>query len=168
MHQDELRKLLTDFAAERLGLLQRHEASARVVSHYDFNNTYQYVISREETHHTWLGNALQEMGLSQPAASNEPASPQAVKVGKKMDPASFSSILDEDAKGLSAFVAKWRPRIAGMTHARHRTMLDVVLGESMEHSRLFAQASGGFEDVLGKRTGGVDRVGAVLPSRWQE
>jgi hypothetical protein len=38
----------------------------------------------------------------------------------------------------------------------------------MEHSRLFAQASGGFEDVLGKRTGGVDRVGAVLPSRWQE
>jgi hypothetical protein len=168
VHQDELRKLLTDFAAERLGLLQRHEASARVVSHYDFNNTYQYVISREETHHTWLGTALQEMGLSQPAASNEPASPQAVKVGKKMDPASFSSILDEDAKGLSAFVARWRPKIAGMTHARHRTMLDVVLGESMEHSRLFAQASGGFEDVLGKRTGGVDRVGAVLPSRWQE
>ncbi len=168
MHQDELRKLLTDFAAERLGLLQRHEASARVVSHYDFNNTYQYVISREETHHAWLGNALQEMGLSQPAASNEPASPQAVKVGKKMDPASFSSILDEDSKGLAAFVAKWRPKIAGMTHARHRTMLDVVLGESMEHSRLFAQASSGFEDVLGKRTGGVDRVGAVLPSRWQE
>ena len=168
MHQDELRKLLTDFAAERLGLLPRHEASARVVSHYDFNNTYQYVISREETHHTWLGTALQEMGLSQPGASNEPASPQAVKVGKKMDPASFSSILDEDSKGLSAFVAKWRPKIAGMTHARHRTMLDVVLGESMEHSRLFAQASGGFEDVLGRRTGGVDRVGAVLPSRWQE
>ena len=168
MHQDELRKLLTDFAAERLGLLQRHEASARVVSHYDFNNTYQYVISREETHHTWLGTALQEMGVSQPAASNEPASPQTVKVGKKMDPASFSSILDEDSKGLSAFVARWRSRIAGMTHARHRTMLDVVLGESMEHSRLFAQASGGFEDVLGKRTGGVDRVGAVLPSRWQE
>jgi hypothetical protein len=168
VHQDELRKLLTDFAAERLGLLQRHEASARVVSHYDFNNTDQYVISREETHHTWLGTALQEMGLSQPAASNEPASPQAVKVGKKMDPASFSSILDEDAKGLSAFVARWRPKIAGMTHARHRTMLDVVLGESMEHSRLFAQASGGFEDVLGKRTGGVDRVGAVEPSRWQE
>jgi len=168
VHQDELRKLLTDFAAERLGLLQRHEASARVVSHYDFNNTYQYVISREETHHGWLGAALQEMGASQPAASNEPASPQAVKVGKKMDPALFSGILEEDSKGLAAFVAKWRPKVAGMTHARHRTMLEVVLGESMEHSRLFAQAASGFEDVLGKRTGGVDRVGAVLPTRWQE
>jgi len=168
VHQDELRKLLTDVAAERLGLLQRHEASARVVSHYDFNNTYQYVISREETHHGWLGAALQEMGLTMPPAANEPPAPQPVKVGKKMDPASFTSILDEDAKGLASFVAKWRPRVAAMTHARHRTMLEVVLGESMEHSRLFAQAASGFEDVLGKRTGGVDRVGAVLPNRWQE
>ena len=39
MHKDELRQLLTDFTAERLAILQRHEASARVVSHYDFNNT---------------------------------------------------------------------------------------------------------------------------------
>ena len=46
MHKDELRQLLTDFTAERLAILQRHEASARVVSHYDFNNTYQYVIAR--------------------------------------------------------------------------------------------------------------------------
>jgi uncharacterized protein (DUF1501 family) len=168
VHQDELKKLLTDFAAERLGLLQRHEASARVVSHYDFNNTYQYVINREETHHGWLGTALQEMGIAQPAAANEPAAPQAVKVGKKMDPSLFSNILEEDSKGLAAFVAKWRPKVAAMTHARHRTMLEVVLGESMEHSRLFAQAAAGFEDVLGRRTGGVDRVGAVLPSRWQE
>ena len=39
MHKDELRQLLTDCAAERLAILQRHEASARVVSNYDFNNT---------------------------------------------------------------------------------------------------------------------------------
>jgi hypothetical protein len=55
-----------------------------------------------------------------------------------------------------------------MTHARHRTLLDVVLGESMEHSRLFAQAAAGFEDILGKRTADAVRVGAVLPTRWQE
>ena len=55
-----------------------------------------------------------------------------------------------------------------MTHARHRTMLKVIIGESLEHGRLFQQAAEGFEDVLGKRTGGVARVGAVLPTRWQE
>jgi hypothetical protein len=47
-------------------------------------------------------------------------------------------------------------------------MLKVVLGESLEHQRLFTQAASGFEDLLGKRTGGVARVGAVLPARWME
>ena len=55
-----------------------------------------------------------------------------------------------------------------MTHARHRTMLDVILGESIEHQRLFEQAASGFEDVLGQRTDGAARVGEVLPTRWQE
>ena len=58
----ELQQLLTDFAAERLALLQRHEAGARVVGHYDFNNTYQYVITREETHLAWLQSALSRAG----------------------------------------------------------------------------------------------------------
>jgi hypothetical protein len=48
--QNELQQLLTDLASERVALIERHEAGARVVSHYDFNNTYQYVIAREETH----------------------------------------------------------------------------------------------------------------------
>jgi hypothetical protein len=47
-------------------------------------------------------------------------------------------------------------------------MLGVILGESLEHSRLFEQAAAGLEDVIGRRTGGVARVGAVLPDRWQE
>jgi len=55
-----------------------------------------------------------------------------------------------------------------MTHARHRNMLNVILGESIEHMRLFEQAAAGFEDLLGRRTGGVPRVGAVLPTRWLE
>lgn len=167
MHQDELKKLLTDFTAERLGLLERHEASAMVVSHYDFNNAYQYIISREGTHVEWLRSALDEVGVPVPAPKSI-AGPSPVKVGKNVDAAAFRGILDEDAQGLSSFVARWRPEIAQMTHARHRTMLEVVLGESLEHSRLFQQAAEGFEDVLGKRTGGVARVGAVLPTRWQE
>ena len=55
-----------------------------------------------------------------------------------------------------------------MTHARHRKMLDVVLGESREHQRFFEQAAAGIEDLLGRRTGGVPRQGSVLPVRWME
>lgn len=168
MHQDELHTLLTGLTAERLALLERHEASARVVSHYDFNNTFQYVISREETHLTWLGAALAELGLPVPAPAAALPSPVAPKAGKKVDAATFRVILDEDARGLRAFVETWRPQVAGMSQARHRTMLNVVLGESLEHARLFEQASAGFEDVLGRRTAGSVRVGAVLPTRWQE
>jgi hypothetical protein len=90
------------------------------------------------------------------------------KAGKNATAAAYASVLDDDARRLTAFVAHWRPKVASMTQARHKTMLDVILGESMEHSRLFAQAAAGFEDVLGKRTAGALRVGAVLPMRWQE
>jgi hypothetical protein len=166
--QNELQALLTSAAAERLGLIQRHEASARVVSHYDFNNTYQYVISREETHLAWLQNALAEFDAQLPAASPVLPAPEAPKVGKKVEPGIFRSILEDDARGLASFVERWRPRVAEMTHARHRNMLNVILGESLEHRRLFEQAASGFEDVLGKRTEGSERVGGVLPTRWME
>jgi hypothetical protein len=166
--QSELQAVLTSAAAERLALIQRHEASARVVSHYDFNNTYQYVISREETHLSWLQNALAEFDAPLPAASPVLPDPQAPKKGKKIEPGIFKSILEEDAKGLGGFVERWRPRLTDMTHARHRNMLNVVLGESLEHQRLFEQAASGFEDVLGKRTDGAERVGEVLPTRWME
>ena len=167
MHKDELRQLLTDVAAERLAILLRHEASARVVSHYDFNNTYQYVIAREETHIAWVQNALAEFGLVLPAPAAALPVPEAPK-GKKLQPSAFRSILEEDAATLRGFVDRWRPRVDVMTHARHRTMLNVVLGESIEHARLFEQAAAGDEDVLGRRTSQAERVGAVLPHRWME
>ena len=167
MHKDDLRQLLNDFAAERLAILQRHEASARVVSHYDFNNTYQYVIAREETHVAWVQNALAEFGVALPAAAPALPAPEAPK-GRKLQPSAFASILQEDAKALRGFVERWRPRVDVMTHARHRTMLNVVLGESLEHLRLFEQAAAGDEDVLGRRTSQAERVGAVLSHRWME
>jgi hypothetical protein len=166
LHQDELRKLLTDVAAERLALLQRHEAGARVVSNYDFNNTYQYVIAREETQLSWLQSALAELGLALPQTVPPLPIPEVPK--GKVDRSTYSGILADDARQLAAFVDRWRDRFASMTHARHRIMLGVILGESLEHRRLFEQAAGGDEDVIGRRTGGVARVGAVLPDRWQE
>ena len=167
MQKDDLRQLLTDFAAEPLALLVRHEAGARVVSHYDFNNTYQYVISREETHVAWLQNALAEFGAVIPPAASTLPVPEAGKT-KKAAPEAFRGILEDDVRLLTTFVDRWRPKVEAMTHARHRTMLNVVLGESLEHRRLFEQAASGFEDVLGRRTDGAERVGGVLSTRWME
>jgi uncharacterized protein (DUF1501 family) len=165
----DLPALLTEFAAGRVALLERHEASARAVSHYDFNNTYQYVINREETHLSWLQNALAEYrAVVPPAGGSALAVPAAPKTGKKVEASAFRSILDEDAGSLGAFVEKWRPRVDDVMHARHRNMLNVILGESLEHKRLFEQAAAGMEDLLGRRTGGVERVGGVLPTRWLE
>jgi hypothetical protein len=167
MQRDELLKFLTDITADRLAILLRHEASARVVSHYDFNNTYQYVINREETHLQWLQTALAEFGVGLPQPATTYPVPEAPK-GKKAAPELFRGILDDDATQLQAFVQRWRPRVQAVTHARHRTMLGVILGESLEHARMFEQAAGGFEDVLGRRTSGSARVGGVLPTRWLE
>lgn len=167
MNNSELQPLLTGLAADRLALLQRHEAGARTVAHYDFNNTYQYVIARGETHMTWLQNALAEIGVPAPGPSSTIPVPDVAKAGRKVDPAAYRAILDDDARHLAAFVERWRGPVAAMTHARHRTMLNVVIGESLEHKRLFEQAGAGFEDVLGRRTGGA-RIGGVLSTRWVE
>ena len=102
-----------------------------------------------------------------PAAAEIPVPPVS-RTGKTVDAKSFQNILEDDAKQLFAFVERWRGRVAAVTHARHRTMLNVILGESLEHLRLFEQAASGLEDVIGRRTAGAARVGEVLPARWQE
>ena len=168
MKQDELQQFLEQFAAERVALLERHEAGARLVSHYDFNNAYQYVISREETHLQWLQTALAEFGAPLPPPSGTLAVPELPKERKKGDLTAFRAICDDDARQLAAFVQRWQPEVGHLTHARHRKMLDVLLGESQEHQRFFEQAAAGMEDLLGRRTGGVARQGSVLPVRWME
>jgi hypothetical protein len=94
--------------------------------------------------------------------------PSIGKPGKKAQPSVYSGVLADDARHLAAFVETWRSRVDAVTHARHRIMLNVVLGETLEHQRLFEQAAAGFEDLLGRRTGGVPRQGSVLPTRWME
>jgi hypothetical protein len=167
VNQTELQQILTEFAADRVSLLERHDAGARAVSHYDFNNAYQYVISREETHLAWLQTALAELGAALPPAAAAIPVPEILKL-KKGEAGAFRGILEDDARRLASFIEKWRNRVAAITHARHRLMLDVILGESREHQRIFEQAASGIEDMLGRRTGGVPRQGAVLPTRWME
>jgi hypothetical protein len=159
----ELLPLLQEFYRDKLAELLRHQAGARLVAQYDANNTYQYIVNREETQLSWLATAILELGGAVPDEGQEPT-----RTGGRGRAAS-NAVLEEDARGAQAFVERWRPRVESMTNARHRGMLRVILGESLEQQRFFEQALAGQTDLLGRRTEEVGpRVGEVLPSRWIE
>jgi len=160
----DLLGILRDFHREKLTLRQRHVAVAKQVSHYNANNTYQYVINREDVHLTWLEAAIGDLG-GKPADAAEPA---LQKPGKRE---SFLPFVQQDAKDLDTFVAKWRPRAGDIVNARHRSMIGVLLGETLEQKRFFDQIVAGQDDLLGRRANGPASPGTgdgVLPVRWIE
>jgi hypothetical protein len=159
----ELQGLIRDFYLERLALLMQHEAAARHVSDYDINNAYQYVIAREETHVSWLQHALLDVGGSLPA---DPA-PPSVKPARKGSDA-VAELSAADARANQQFVDKWRDRVERVTNARHKGMLRVILGEMLEHKRLFEQASQGRTDIIGTHLPINERRGKVIDTRWVE
>ena len=159
----DLLGLLQDFYRDKLTMLLRHEAGARFVGQYDANNTYQYIINREETQLSWVASAIVAMGGSVGGenAATEPRSGDRKSAAR--------AIFEEDVRNAQAFVDRWRPRVEAMTNARHRGMLRVILGETLEQKRFFEQALAGDVDLLGRRgeqTG--ERIGEVLPERWIE
>jgi hypothetical protein len=167
----EIVDLLRQFHRHKLTLLRRHEASARHVSDYDFNNTYQYVIAREAMHVSWVADAILDVlqAAGQPgthAQIEDVAEPELKVAGKGLS--AQSALMTEDRDAAQAFVDAWRPKVDAVTHARHRVMLNVVLGETLEHKRFFEQAVGGRTDLLGRRADGAGTGGGVLPVRWIE
>ena len=162
MKPTDLLSVLTEFHREKLAMRQRHAAVARQVGNYSFNNTYQYVIAREDVHLSWLEAAIQELGGA-PDRVDEPSLPP---VGKGAD--AFRPLVETDARDAAAFVARWRPRVGDITHARHRSMLHVVLGEVLEHKRFFDQMLAGRDDLLGRRMDGAGTGNGVLGVRWLE
>lgn len=158
----DLLSLLQEFYREKLAMLLRHEAGAQAVAQYDANNTYQYIINREETHLSWLSAAITSLGGDPESSAHEPA-----RVEKSGD--AWRGQAEGHAREAQTFVDRWRPRVEGMTNARHRGMLRVILGETLEQKRFFEQAAAGNLDLLGRRPDAVGpRVGAVLPTRWVE
>ena len=164
MRTDALLSILLDFHRDKLALRQRHVAVARHVFGYDANNTYQYVINREDVHLQWLEAAIAELEGT-PEEVAEPPVPRLVRNEQ------FTSLSVKDAEDLAAFVDKWRLRKDEVTHARHRSLIDVILGETLEQQRSFAQVAEGREDVLGRRANGPGSPGTgdgVLGVRWIE
>jgi hypothetical protein len=151
--------MLLAFYRDKLQSYHSHVAAARVISQYDANNTYQYVINREETQLGWLTAAISELGGTLPA---EPSMPDRQATGA-------ATVFAEDVAAARAFVDRWRERVSVLRDSRRRRMLEVILGETLEQRRFFEQALAGRTDLLGVRGEPVGpRVGQVLPTRWLE
>ena len=56
-------------------------------------------------------------------------------------------------------------RVAAVTNARHRKMLELILGEMKEHLRVLQQALEGRTDLLGRHTDGKVLRGEVMATR---
>jgi hypothetical protein len=154
----DLLHLLREFYREKSALRARHVAAARLVSDYNFNNTYQYVINREDVHLAWLRDAIVDLG----GTPEDAAEPQIQASGKH----AAEGIFREDGAQAQAFVDRWRDRVDGISHARNRTMLRLMLGEVLEQKRFFDQALAGQNDLLGRRADGMGTPGKVLATRW--
>ena len=162
----DLLDLLQEFHREKLSALARHLQGARMMAGYDTNNTYQYIINREETELTWVAAAIVEQGGQAPAATAGEGAPLAAD-GKGAEAA--LQAIAEDVRDAQAFVDRWRPRIDAVRHARHAKMLRLILGEVMEQKRFFEQALAGRTDLLGRRGSQLGPAhGEVLSSRWIE
>jgi hypothetical protein len=146
---------------DKLVLRERHVAVARHIDHYDFNNTYQYAIAREDAHLAWLETAIAELGGS-------PEDVPEVDLASPGKSGSFTALVQDDARTAGALVEKWRPQVSGMSNVRHAKMVNVILGETLEHQRFFAQIAEGNEQVLGRRMPGAGTGHGVMGVRWIE
>jgi hypothetical protein len=159
----DLLALLQEFYRDKLAMMLGHQVAARLIGQYDINNTYQYIINREDVQLSWVAQAIAEAGGTVP----EVAEPQRSDSGSGSERA--NRVLDEDVRDAQAFVDRWSPRVKTMTNARHAKMLRVILGETLEQKRFFEQGRAGQLDLLGRRPDHVGpRVGSVLPTRWIE
>ena len=161
MKPADLLALLRAFYQDKATLRQRHVAGARLVIDYNFNNTYQYVINREDLQLNWVRDAITELGGAVP---EDPAEPQIQAHGKAAEVQ--TSVVRDDRDAAQAFVDRWRDKVEKVTNARNRLVLRVILGETLEAKRFFDQMLIGREDLLGRRADGAGTPGAVLPTRW--
>ena len=159
MNAAELLEFLTSFYLDKLTLRNRHVAAAQFVPDYNVNNTYQYVINRDDMHVRWLQDAITDTG----GTPEEQALPQ-LDPGKGKD--AERTVITADRDAAMKFVERWRDRVDALPNARHRGMLRVVLGETLEQHRFFEQALAGRQDLLGRRADGAGTGDGVLSTRW--
>ncbi len=155
--------LLQDAYRDKLALYDRHVAGATRIADYEFNNTYQYVIARDEHHVQWVRDAVEDLGGPVPADVKTLDVPS---TGKGVE--AERAIMEDDVRQVQAFDERWRSRLENVRNARHRKMLELMLGEVLEQKRFFEQAVAGRDDLLGRRMAGASTGDGVMAVRWME
>jgi bacterioferritin (cytochrome b1) len=148
---------LNEFHRDTLVMFKTRQTSAQSVAAYDANNGYQQILGRQEVHLQWLAEAIAALGGTA-ADSPDQVSGQASRESAR-------SIIDSDAASQNAFVERWTPRVATVTNARHRKMLELILGEMEEHLRVLRQAADSRADLLGRHSAGKVLRGTVMAAR---
>jgi hypothetical protein len=155
----ELLELLQAVYRETLNLVQTRQVNARSVTHYDANNAYQQVLGRQDVHLRWLSDAIDSLG----GAASSPGEAQDAAITTPR--ADVTALVGADARAQRAFIEQWAPRVQAITNARHRKMLELILGEMAEHLRVFEQALAGRSDLLGRHSDGKVLRGEVMATR---
>ena len=153
----ELLAFLNDFHRDMLELFKARQAHAQSVAAYDANNAYQQIIGRQEVHLRWVSDAIAALGGTAADSPDHVSGTKARETAK--------SIIDADAVNQAAFIEHWTPRVATVTNARHRKLLEVTLGEMKEHLRVLHQASESRDDLLGRHADGKVLRGSVMAAR---
>ena len=159
VNPSELLSLLETFYGESLELVQARQVNARSVTEYSANNAFQQVLGRQDVHLQWVADAITDLG-------GEPSSPgQAQEAATTARDANEKSLIDSDVRNQSSFIERWAPRVNAVTNARHRKMLELILGEMKEHLSILQQAQAGRTDLLGPHTDGKILRGEVMATR---
>ena len=160
MTSAELLDFLSAFYRDKLTIRNRHVAAARYVRDYNVNNTYQYIVNRDDMHVRWLQDAITDLS----GTPEEQAVPELKPEGKP--DAIERSVITADRDAAQKFIDRWTEKVEALPNARHRSLLRVILGESAEQVRFFEQALAGRDDLLGRRADGAGTPGRVLSTRW--
>ena len=156
---------LQELYRDELTALLRHQIAAQSVGQYDANNTYQYILNREETHLSWIAAAIAELGGTVP----DTVDPNRRVPDRGSSETAARTVIEEDGRDAQALVDKWQFKLPTIANARHAKMIRLILGEVLEQKRFFEQALAGRTDLLGRRADVIGpAVGEVLPTRWIE
>ena len=157
MSPAELLAFLNDFYRDTLELFKARQTNAQSVAAYDANNGFQQVLGRQEIHLQWVRDAIAALGGT--------AADSLDHVSGTASRETARSIIDADAASQKAFIDRWNPRVATTTNARHRKMLELILGEMKEHLRVLQQAAESRSDLLGRHSDGKVLRGSVMAAR---
>ena len=157
MSPSELMTFLNDFYRDTLGLFKARQTNAQSVAAYDANNGFQQILGRQEIHLQWVRDAVASLGGT--------AADSLDQVSGKASRETAKSIIEADAAAQKAFIDRWAPRISAVTNARHRKMLELIVGEMKEHLRFLQQGAESRADLLGRHSDGKVLRGTVMAAR---